>query len=321
MIQVAIRATSRIADLVPQCRRAGYQVLALLLVLTVTPAPAQQPPTLKVFAPPELAASEARVKTFDPRTLAGIVRTVGLAGPGPPIDVVLAGEDSEAAKMSGPDIAGYALGRASLVVLFPSRSPRYPHDTLEDVLRHEVAHVLIDRAAGGHAVPRWFNEGLAMAVERPWGLQDRTRLVWELAAGPRLSLREIDALFGGAGSSPARGYSLSAAVVRDLISRHGADAPARVLRLVRDGASFDDAVSTVAGRPLGAVEDAFWDRQRVWTVWVPLFTSDSVFWLLVLLVAALAVWRRRRQSAAIRRRWEEEAPEEPVPDDNPWHRE
>lgn len=306
--------------MVPRFRRLGYHVLALL-VLAAAPARAQQAPTLKVFAPAELASSEARVKAFDPRRLAGIVRTVGLAEPGPPIDVVLAGEDSEAARTSGPEVAGYALGRASLVVLFPSRSPRYPHDTLEDVLRHEVAHVLVDRAAGGRDVPRWFNEGLAMAVERPWGLEDRSRLAWELAAGPRLSLREIDALFGGAGSSRARGYSLSAAIVRDLIARHGADTPARVLRLVRDGVSFDDAVAEVAGQPLGAVENAFWDRQRVWTVWVPLFTSDSVFWLLVILVAALAVWRRRRQSAAIRRRWEEEARDEPAPDDNPWQRE
>ena len=305
----------------PQRRRAGYQILALLLVLTAAPARAQQPPTLKVFAPAELAASEARLKTFDPRPLAGIVRTVGLDEPGPPIDVVLASEDSEAARMSGREVAGYALGRASLVVLFPSRAPRYPHDTLEDVLRHEVAHVLVDRAAGGRDVPRWFNEGLAVTVERPWGLEDRSRLVWELAAGPRLSLRQIDALFTGAGSSRARGYSLSTAVVRDLIARHGADAPARVLRLVREGTSFDEAVAAIAGRPLGAVEDEFWNRQRVWTIWVPLFTSDSVFWLLVILVAALAVWRRRRQSGAIRQRWEAEAVEEPPREDNPWHRE
>jgi hypothetical protein len=323
MIHGAIRAMGLIAGLVvPQCRRAGYHVLALLFVLAAAPSSsAQQPPTLKVYAPADLAAAEARVKTFDPRTLAGIVRTVGLAEPGPPIDVVLAAENSEAAKMSGPEVAGYALGRASLVVLFPSRSPRYPHDTLEDVLRHEVAHVLVDRAAGGRQVPRWFNEGLAMAIERPWGLQDRSRLVWELAAGPRLSLREIDALFSGAGSSRARAYSLSAAVVRDLIAHHGGDAPARVLRLVREGAAFDDAIATVAGRPLGAVEDAFWQRQRVWTVWVPLFTSDHIFWIAVILLAALAVWRRRRQSAAIRRRWAEEPAEDAAPRDDRWHRE
>ena len=70
-----------------------------------------------------------------------------------------------------PWTAGFAIGNDGLIVLFPARSPRYPHDTLEDVLRHEVAHVLIDRAARGQRVPRWFHEGLAIVVERPWRLE------------------------------------------------------------------------------------------------------------------------------------------------------
>ena len=69
---------------------------------------------------------------------------------------------------------------------------------------------------------------------------------------------------------------------------------------------FDRAVATVAGQPLGAVGDGFWDRQRVWTVWMPMVTSGDAFWLGVIVLAALAVWRRRRHGAQIRRRWEEE---------------
>jgi len=220
--------------------------------------------------------------------------------------VVLAGEDSAAARSVSPWIAGLAIGNAGHIVLFPSRSPRYPHDTLEDVLRHEVAHVLISRAAGGREVPRWFNEGLAVAVERPWDFEDRSRLAWELVIGPRLTLREVDALFDGGQSAQSRAYSLSAAVVRDLIRAHGADAPAGILRLVNRNVRFDEAVARVAGRPLGAVEDGFWNRQRVWTVWMPMVTSGDVIWLVVIVVAALAVWRRRRRSAQIRRQWEEE---------------
>ena len=48
--------------------------------------------------------------------------------------------------------------------------------TLEDVLRHEVAHVLISRAAGGRAVPRWFHEGVAMSVDAGWDLSTRSWL-------------------------------------------------------------------------------------------------------------------------------------------------
>lgn len=258
------------------------------------------------MAPAELAAERRRLESFNRLPLAGIVRTVGLDTPGPPIQVVLAGEDSEAARASGAWIAGYALSNAGLVVLFPARSPLYPHDTLEDVLRHEVSHVLIARAAGGRGVPRWFHEGLSVAVERPWDFEDRSRLVWELVAGPRLRLREIDAMFDAGQAAQSRAYTLSAAFVRDLIREYGATAPAAILRLVREDVPFEQAVITVAGRTLSGVEDEFWSRQRVWTVWVPFFTSGDAFWLLVIGVAALAVWVRRRRRAETRRRWDEE---------------
>ena len=287
-------------------RHAGPAVrLGLLLAGILWPAlaAAQSPPSLVIEAPPALAAARSRLESFDRAPLAGIVRTVGLAEPGGAIQVVLADESSTVARESSPWTAGFAISNAGLIVLFPSRSPVYPHDTLEDVLRHEVAHVLIGRAAGGRPVPRWFHEGLAVAVERPWDLEDQSRLVWELIAGPRLTVREIDALFDGGQGAQSRAYSLSAAFVRDIISEYGATAPAGILRLVGEGVPFDRAAATMAGRPLGAVEDRFWDRQRVWTVWMPLVTSGPSFWLGMIALASLAVWRRRRRSAVIRRRW------------------
>jgi MYXO-CTERM domain-containing protein len=277
-----------------------------LAVLAVVSSAAQEPPNLVIMAPVELASARSRLESFNRLPLADIVGTVGLAEPGPPIQVVLAAEDSEAARGTSAWVAGYAIGHAGLVVLFPARSPVYPHDTLEDVLRHEVAHVLIARAAGGREVPRWFHEGLAVVVERPWDFEDRSRLAWELMAGPRLRLLEIDALFDGGATAQSRAYSLSAAFVRDLIREHGGTAPAAILRLVRDEVPFDRAVATVAGQPLGLVEDGFWERQRVWTVWMPMVTSGEAFWFGMILLAALAVWRRRRHGAAIRRKWEED---------------
>ncbi|MDP2054817.1 MAG: hypothetical protein Q8L75_14355, partial [Acidobacteriota bacterium] len=276
---------------------------ALLAVTAAIAAHAQAPPELAIIAPAELAAARSRLERFNRLPLAGIVRTVGLDEPGPPIQVVLAGEDSAAARGAGAWIAGYALSNAGLVVLFPARSPVYPHDTLEDVLRHEVSHVLIARAAGGRDVPRWFHEGLSVAVERPWDFEDRSRLAWELMAGPRLRLREIDAMFEAGQAAQSRAYSLSAAFVRDLIREYGATAPAAILRLVREDVPFDQAVITVAGRTLAGVENEFWNRQRVWTVY---FTSGEAFWLLVMGVAALAVWVRRRRRAQTRRRWDDE---------------
>ena len=295
------------------CHNADMRAAAALFVVCWTAAGvfAQPPPALVIEAPPELSSARGRLDSYDLRPLAGIVRLVGLDAPGPPIRVVLAAEDSDWARQVTPWTAGFATGDAGLIVLFPSRSPAYPHDTLEDVLRHEVAHVLISRAAGGRPVPRWFHEGLAVAVERPWRLGDRSRLASEVIFGPRLTLIEIDDLFSGGQSAQSRGYALAAAVLRDLMNEYGATAPAEILRGLADGRSFDEAVVSVTVRPVVVVEAEFWNRQRTWTVWIPLLTSTTVLWLGVAGLAALAVRRRRQRSAEIRRRWAwEETPDE-----------
>jgi hypothetical protein len=282
-------------------------VAAAGLVVTIAASSwAQPPPQLMIDAPPELGGARARLESFERASLSGIVRMMGLDDPGPPMHVILAAENTAAAASVSRSTAGYAITSQGLIVLFPARSPTYPHDTLEDVLRHEVAHVLIGRAAGGQPVPRWFHEGLAMAAERPWRLEDRSRLILELVTGPRLTVDEIDRLFDSEATKP-RAYALSAAVVREIIRAHGAPVPAAILRHMRTGDAFGAAVVRAAGRPMSDIEREFWSRQRVWTVWVPLFTSGEVLWLLVIALAALAWWRRRGRAAQIRRRWDEEA--------------
>lgn len=288
--------------------------IALLVTLLLTgSADAQPVPVLNVEAPAALAAARMRVERVDPHTLSPIVRIVGLDAPGPPIRVVLAEDGSEWARMVPAWAAGFAIGEADLVVLFPARTPLYPHDTLEDVLRHEVAHVLITRAAGGRPVPRWLHEGLAVAVERPWDLEDRARLASALLFGRRVDLAAIDAAFGAGETAQRRAYLLSTALVRHLMREHGADAPARVLQEVARGRSIDEAVPAVTARSVTRFEDEFWQSQRTWTTWLPFLASSTMLWLAVIGLAALARRRRRQRSRLIREGWaSEERDREPV---------
>jgi hypothetical protein len=266
-------------------------------------------PQLDVEAPPldaTLAAARARLESFDRTRLRGVMRLLGLEDPGPAIHVVLASETSEWAHEVPPSTAGFAVGEDSLVVLFPSRSPTYPHDTLEDVLHHEVAHVLITRAAGGKPLPRWFQEGLAMAAERTWGLEDQARLLQELTFVEPTRLDEVNALFTQDDASRIRAYTLAGAFVRDLIRQYGTSAPAELLARMSAGASFDDAFEGVIGHGVADEEAAFWNRHRFWSRWGPFFTTTDALWMSVTLLALYAIFRRRRQRAALRKRWEEE---------------
>jgi hypothetical protein len=266
-------------------------------------------PQLRISAPPELAPVQKKLESIDPMRFADIAQTVGLTDPGPPIPVVLAPETSAVAREVPSWIAGFASsedGPAGLVVLFPARTPSYPNGSLEDVLRHEVAHVLIGRASAHRTIPRWFNEGLAMSVERGWRFQDEGQLVYQLAFGSRISLDGLDRMFGGEQPDVTRAYTLSGAFVHDLLRRYGAKTGAGILARMNDGASFEHAFSDTVGRTPSEAESDFWERQYSWTYWVPTLTSTTTLWMLVTAIALLAIVRRIMKNRAIERKWAEE---------------
>ena len=281
--------------------------LGLLLAgWLVVPTAAAQSLRLDVEAPAELAGTASRIRAYDPASLLDTAWLSGLQGVTAPIRVQLAPESL--ARRSGiPDwVAGYAIARRDLVVLFPTRTPFYPDNSLESVLRHEIAHVLIGRAARGRPLPRWFSEGLAITVERPWGLDDRTRLAWTRIMDGRLSLATLDRRFGEGRGAAERAYSISGALVRDLIREHGTAAPAQILSLVAVGRSFDAALRLTTGRSLASIEREFVMRQSVVERWLPFLTSGYTLWSAVTLLALLAIWTHRRKRRTRRQQWEAE---------------
>ena len=288
----------------------GQSVLCLSLFVSSS---APEPPEslqLEIQAPPELTAVRMRLEAMPSSSFADIAQFLGIAGsvsqPGPAIHVVLSLETSELARSVPPWISGFAVGESSLVVLFPARSPGYPDQTLEDVLRHEVAHVLIWRAAAGRPVPRWFDEGVAMEVERQRRWQDQTQLFYQLMTGGETDLQHLDRLFAGGQNDQTRAYALAGAFVHDLLKQHSPQTAKDILMRVRSGTEFDMAFAAVTGSSPSRAEAEFWHRQRAWTSWIPIISSTTTLWIGVTLLALLAIYMRHRRNRAIEEEWEKE---------------
>lgn len=251
-------------------------------------------PELIFSSPPGLSRLAAELERADPKRYAEIAELLDLEDPGPPIRVHLVPEGAEETRLVPSWAVAFALSEAGIVVLIPSRVPAYPDGDLKGVLRHEVAHVLIARAAGRQPVPRFFDEGLAVVAAREWQLQDRSRLlmaVWPLAGKDLPALRED---FAGGAQQAENAYVVSAAFVRFLLEREGGDAAARILRRISEGHDFDSAVRFGIGHPLEQIQEAFWADIDIWQKWVPLISGSTGFSLLLLVLTALA-WRRRKK--------------------------
>lgn len=289
--------------------RAVAVAVALALAFSASgtsaqPAGAPRVPELDIVASPELQGVAARIAQVETARLTGVMRLVGASYSSAPIRVVLAPETSDIGRETPRWIAGFADSRTDTIVLFPARAPSYPYDSLDELLQHEVAHILIARAAPGADIPRWFHEGLAMAAERVWRLEDHRRLAM-LALGSHPPIAALDAEFEGGADRAARAYSFAGAFMRDLLTRHGAAFPAGVLERLAAGEPFDNAFVATTGVTLGEAERLFW-RYRWWSQLLPLVTSTAAIWLAIVVLAMYAMRSRARRRAALRRKWEEE---------------
>lgn len=288
-------------------RRAALTALLCVAVpLAIGLAARQSPvrlPELSVVATPELTPAARRLERLDLRTLATVMRVVGLTDAGPPITVMVAPEDAPVAATTPSWVAGFADSTRGVIVIFPARTPSYPYDSMEALLRHEVAHILIGRAAPRAVIPRWFHEGLAMALERTWSLRDRSELALALIGGRR-SLASLEDDFTSE-TRVARAYGVAGAFVRDLLSRHGSDFPARLLAALDGGATFDAAFAAATAMTLGEAERRFW-QDGWWYRVVPLLTSSLALWIAVVALAIVARRRRAEHRRARHARWEAE---------------
>lgn len=266
-------------------------------------------PELRFEATGPLVAQIDSLRQLDTAPLAAMAELVGLENPGPPIRVLVAAEGSEEASYMPDWAVAYAVGNAGLVVLVPSRVPAYPDRTLETVLHHEVAHVLIARAARRRAVPRWFNEGVALVAAREtdgWKLSDRGRLVLATVRRNTNSLTQLDRRFQAGAHTAGMAYALSGAFVRYLVDDHGRGVIAHILDSVGRDIPFPEAFRRATGQSLMQAEAAFWDRLDFWNKWLPFLTSSATLWILITALALIAFYRRRQRDAELVAQWEEE---------------
>jgi hypothetical protein len=259
--------------------------------------------TLSVNAPVSLESAAARIRVIDSRTLEAALTSAGLDAP-PKVDVTLVPEDDPVARETPTWVVGRAFGDRD-VLIFPARVTRYPYDSLEAVMQHEIVHLALFTRAGGRPLPRWFHEGVATSVESGWSMADQARLLFAALSQPTID--DVRELFRSAAQPDTTlAYLLAAALVNDLRERHGPDIPGRIARRVEAGAPFDRAFLRETGETPAAAAARAWITYRQWTTWVPAVANASAVWSAILVLALLAYVARRRRRARLRKQWEEE---------------
>ena len=171
--------------------------------------------------------------------------------------------------------------------------------SIERIVPHEIAHVLIARAMSDSlaALPAWVNEGIAeyAAGERASRVDPVT--LSAIGRGESIPLAQLDSAFGDKGKTPGLAYTEAASIVNYLVASRGPEAIAKLLAATRQQGDFGSALSQVTGMNMAQLESS-WRRSvsRRWR-WALLFQSQALILglMLVLFIAGYIRYRRERR--------------------------
>jgi len=254
-------------------------------------------PTLVVRAGPGLAGVAERIAT-DPAAWRPFP-ALGEAGRWLATDtvtlfVVRDLRELDAEGLSRPErwVAGTADPEGARIAL-RAGSDLDPLPSIRVVFRHELAHLLVHRATGGHA-PRWLHEGYAQLAAGAWSWDDAWRIQLALFRGGAGTLRDVDLRFRSNAEEVRLAYLLSYTVVRELWAAGGDEGLREFFLALGAGTSVDGALRQV----YGVTQDQFEKRWRTSVMdrygWLYLLSRAGVFWLLVTLLVVAVAFRRAR---------------------------
>ncbi len=263
----------------------------------------------RVHGGPGDAVTVRRLADHAAASVPRLATNIGVATGGA-VDIYVAPSQAEFERIqpgAPPDWAdGTAWPRWGMIFLrAPSARPGTA-EPLEQVLDHELVHVLLGRAFAPRTPPRWLQEGLAQY----WSGEMGPRVSEDLATmvfgrDDLLSLRELSRGFHGDAVTARHAYSAAADFVSFLAAEHGEDSVRALIREMATGKGFEEALAAATGSDVATVEAAWRGRWSDPTLLLNALSAE-LLWGVAAVLAVIGAFRVRRRARAKLARWERE---------------
>lgn len=164
------------------------------------------------------------------------------------IRIVLAPNEQYFHKLTGGAIPEWGVGAASktdriIYLISPRNGPS--HARVEQVLMHEMTHILLGIYLNDRELPRWFDEGLAMWISKDARFWDQIRFSRALITGQAVPLDAIDEVLKFRKDKAALAYWESQSAVQYIEDQFGYETIPALLRAVNYSKNWNEAFKSV----------------------------------------------------------------------------
>jgi hypothetical protein len=197
---------------------------------------------------------------------------------------------------------GGAIGD-SLIMVAVDGDP-FLHQSFYQVTVHELAHIAVARVAHGAAIPRWFNEGVAMMLAGEISFEEHTVLARALIGGALMNLDAVDSVnsFGRFRASLAYCESHLAALL--LVNRYGIEVLGDIIDATKKKGDFWAGVDSVVSLTPQELQSQVRSEIRNRYLWISIISDSSPVWIALSVLFVIGVIftkirnRRRLQAMA-----------------------
>lgn len=154
------------------------------------------------------------------------------------------------------------------------------------ILTHELVHLVISRKYGNIRIPRWFHEGIAMALAGEIDADAPAVLSKAVLSGKLLSLKAIENVNRFNREKARLAYCQSHFSVLFLLQQYGQDLLPELLSEIKIRSSFDTACINVFGLSMEETDSII--RQNIVAKYhFSILLSDTFLWIIILIVASV----------------------------------
>ena len=180
---------------------------------------------------------------------------------------------------------------------------------LEQVLDHELVHVLLGRAFAPAQPPTWLQEGIARVFAGEFGPEEGALLA---SGAPLMRLGELERGFPSDAARARLAYAQSADLVVWIEQQYGEEALPKLIHALAREQDIHAAVWSATGAALPDIEAAWLGRLEAGPpTWLTWFDQGELLWAVGAVSLVGAGWMRR---TAFHRRMAERAAEEALVD-------
>lgn len=200
---------------------------------------------------------------------------------------------------------GLAAPVQNLIIL---KSPNWmPPGTDNDAIAiHELTHIILNRAAKGNPIPRWFNEGLAVFYSGEKGYAASTLISKALLTNSIIPLSDIDEVLQFHKEKAQLAYQQSYLAVDYLFRHYGREAVKSIIDKLGQGIDLNQAFIEVIDRDWWEFEDEWYQYIKQKHRWHFLVEIDYYLWVLILALFVFGFIVIRRRNKRTIARWQEE---------------